>query len=58
MKLNQFIKTFDLTAKKYGLGFFVYQQEMSLKARQEIFNLTDYKVSSSGAGSYFLVPIN
>mgnify|MGYP001602323090 CR=1 FL=1 len=57
MKFHDYLKTFDLTAEKYGLGFFVYDQEMDLAARQTLFTLTDYRVSSYGAGSYFLLPI-
>lgn len=57
MKFDQFIAKFDLTATKYGLGFFVYSQEMSLDARQAIFTLTDYKVSSIACGQYFLLPV-
>lgn len=56
MKFDQFIKKFDLTFTPFGLGFFVYSQEMNLEARQQIFSLTDYKVSSHACSQYFLVP--
>lgn len=55
MKFNQFIKHFNLTATKYGLGFYVYGP-MRIEAREAIFRLTDYKVSSHGCSQYFVVP--
>lgn len=57
MKLNQFIQKFDLTFERHGTGFFVWAQEMSKEAKWEIFNLTDYRVSSVACGQYFLIPV-